>query len=892
MMLRYVRRGAGLLLLALLTAGLDGPAAAQGILDSLGGGDDEGPVVTAGGVFATAADGRPARLFVTATMAADWHIYSITQAPGGPVRTQIKIGPSPDFQVGPFTAVQPPESHPEPAFDNLITETHAGSVTWVAALEIAPGVDPAKLEIKGNVFAQACANVCRPPTNYPFTAKLGSPPAAGAATPTLPLAAASAVGSSAPVGNGPSAGGSAGGGSSTAPPVPISSGPPVPPGAALAASQMPGLPAVLDGLPAPAAATSDRFAPNDKLSVTGRLEPATAAPGGKAKLHFTAAAAEHWHVYAVESPQASGNQATLLVVRETGGLQVGRPRADREPIAPSGEAASSGSRLIPYFEREVTWTLEVDVPADARPGPYRIAGVVGIQACDRDNSCLPPRAKRFEATLEVSAAPPADPAAHVRPVRFGEDERYATVAKEAGAAATGAATAMTPPTPGAGQAPTVAAAEGAATTGYDIAQIRAVSQQEESSSLPVMLGTGLLAGFILNFMPCVLPVIGLKVLSFVEQGGHDRRRVLMLNVWYSLGIVSVFLVLATIPVVLRTLYQTQFGWGQQFSYDGFNITLVAIVFVMALSFLGVWEIPIPGFAGSGGAQKAAGQEGAVGAFIKGMITTVLATPCSGPFLGTAVAFALRENAVVTYAMFTAMGLGMAAPYLAIGLRPSLVRLLPKPGEWMDTFKQVMGFVLVGTVLWLMLPIHPSNLMPTLVLLAGLAAGCWWIGRTPGYAELPEKLRAWAGASVFCGLVGWLAFAAPQVTDPLPWRHFTMREFADELNSGKTVLVEFTADWCATCKALKAANLDRSKTKSRIEKNGVVVFEVNVDETTPEERRFFEKLQPSGAVPLVVIFGADKKYEPIRFGDGYTQSQILDALDTAGPSKRGGAVARK
>ncbi|MFY7876181.1 MAG: thioredoxin domain-containing protein, partial [Pirellula sp.] len=193
---------------------------------------------------------------------------------------------------------------------------------------------------------------------------------------------------------------------------------------------------------------------------------------------------------------------------------------------------------------------------------------------------------------------------------------------------------------------------------------------------------------------------------------------------------------------------------------------------------------------------------------------------------TAGGFALVSAPEITFLIFTFLGLGMAAPYLLIGLRPQLMRFLPKPGAWMDTFKQVMGFVLIGTVLWLMVPVDAHLLMPTLILLAGLSAACWWIGRTPAYAERSEKLKAWGQAACFAAAVGWFAFAMPQVTDPLPWRHFTMAQFADDVNAEKTVLVEFTAEWCATCKILKAANLDRSKTKAIVSTNNVVVYEVD------------------------------------------------------------------
>ena len=191
--------------------------------------------------------------------------------------------------------------------------------------------------------------------------------------------------------------------------------------------------------------------------------------------------------------------------------------------------------------------------------------------------------------------------------------------------------------------------------------------------MALVMAMGFLGGLILNLMPCVLPVIGLKILSFLEQSGHSRRHALVLNVWYSLGLLAVFLVLATLAVTLGL------GWGQLFSYNGFNITLVAVVFAMGLSFLGVWEIPIPGFVGRGKAVELAEKEGFAGAFVKGAITTILATPCTAPFLAPALTWAASQPPPETYAVFTAVGLGMASPYLVIGAFPGLLSFLPKPG---------------------------------------------------------------------------------------------------------------------------------------------------------------------------------------------------------------------
>ena len=182
------------------------------------------------------------------------------------------------------------------------------------------------------------------------------------------------------------------------------------------------------------------------------------------------------------------------------------------------------------------------------------------------------------------------------------------------------------------------------------------------TSLGAAILYSLLGGLILNLMPCVLPVIGLKILSFVDQGGQSRARVFTLNVWYSAGIILIFMALATLAVYAGL------AWGEHFQSAAFNISVSAVVFVMALSLLGVWEIPIPGFIGSGKAVELASREGAVGAFAKGALTTVLATPCVGPFLGAVFSYTLtlKEHPETVYLIYGAIGLGMASPYLLIG----------------------------------------------------------------------------------------------------------------------------------------------------------------------------------------------------------------------------------
>ncbi len=403
-----------------------------------------------------------------------------------------------------------------------------------------------------------------------------------------------------------------------------------------------------------------------------------------------------------------------------------------------------------------------------------------------------------------------------------------------------------------------------------------------SQGLAKMLVLGFLGGLILNLMPCVLPVIGLKVMSFVEQAGQSRREALALNLWYSAGLVSVFLVLATLAVAAGMT------WGQHFGNDAFAIVLAAIVFAMALSLVGVWEIPIPGFVGGATAHELSSQEGPLGAFLKGIITTILATPCIAPFLGTAITWAVSQPPANTYAVFGFAGLGMASPYLAIGAFPGLIRLLPKPGEWMVTFKQVMGFVLLGTVIYLLTFIDYARILPAVLLLTGIAAACWWISRTPYTAELGEKVKAWLVAGTITAVVAYVSFAETVGTFPvvrtvpglygvmqyrldkyvarhsgqqiehqegeLPWQYFSPQKLAQLKQQGKTVLVDITADWCLTCKTLEQTVLNTDEVIELVDQNDVATLLADYTDYPPDIQQMLDKLQSNG-IPVVAIFPA-------------------------------------
>jgi thiol:disulfide interchange protein len=796
---------------------------------------DSKSLVTASAAFNVETDGRKGRLVITAEVADEWHIYSITQAPGGPIRTQIKIGRNPDFKLtGEFKASPAPKTHVGVAFDGLPLEEHEGTVAWSAPIELAAGIDPQTLKITGKLYAQTCnASQCLPPEDHPFTATLD--PAIEVATPAKS---------------------------------------------------------------AEVSLEARRFQANS-IAFSGHVSPQATGPGGSFRLEITAEPEAGWHVYELSAKPgpAIGSRPTLLVFTETSGLKDSAPVASEEPV---GERNNS----LRHHEDSVSWTVELTVPGDANPGPITIEGLLGYQVCTNDN-CLPMTALAFKAEVAVGQTAQGEV-----PLKFTAGPRYDDVAKllkKSGAPAARGGDA--PPT------------KGGKAASLNLKLLKPAGVDGEPTSLAWMMGLGFLGGLILNLMPCVLPVIGLKILSFVEQSGHSRQRAFMLNLWYSAGMLAVFMALATLPVVSRLWFNQQFGWGQQFSYDGFNITLSGLVFVMALSFLGVWEIPIPGFAGGNKAGQLSAKEGFSGAFAKGAVTTVLATPCSGPFLGSALGFAVAQPPLVTYLMFASIGLGMASPYLLIGAYPQLIRFLPKPGAWMDTFKQTMGFVLLATVAYLLTLVKWQLMVPTFALLVGLWAGCWWIGRTPLYAELPQKLRAWGLGGALAGVTGLVAFQwvgpvmherfqrtvdreiasrsnAPQLAretetddpDRLPWRPFSTQELAALTQEGKTVMVDFTADWCVTCKTLEKFVLNTAETKHIVTTNGIVTMVADMTRSPEDEGMWLEKLTGGRLVPVLAIFPAGRPNEPIVLNNGYTKGLLFDKLKQAGPSRGSSQVA--
>ena len=489
---------------------------------------------------------------------------------------------------------------------------------------------------------------------------------------------------------------------------------------------------------------------SNKVEWTGTASTKTIKPGDTFKLSFKAKVDEGWHLYGPELLVQDSYSPTVIVLNNS------KNWTSTSTIStPDAKMVELGEFIQYHLEGEVTFSTDVTISKDAPEGNLTLVGKLGFQTCKE--TCKNPTVADFQLDLLVAAKTDK---VKQSVVIADSDAKY----------------------------------EDVLATAIEIEELR--NGGEEPFVLSTFLwycGISFLAGLILNVMPCVLPVIGLKMMSFIEQAGEKRGRIFALNVAFSLGLMSVFWLLGFLVVIM------DFGWGDLLN-KGLTGVIVAsgIVFAFGLSMMGVWEIPIPGFASSTHASKLAEKEGLGGAFVKGILTTVLATPCVGPLLIPAMTFAVGQSSFVGFAIFTVLGIGMAFPFLLVAVFPGAIKLLPKPGAWMDTFKQVMGFVLLGTVLFLLSTFaKPSEqntpyVLPVMFMLLMIGVGCWWIGRTSIAAELKDKVKAYivGGAIIAAGTWGGFYVLGPPQYE-LDWQPYSNNLLAELRKEGKPVFIDFT-----------------------------------------------------------------------------------------------------
>ena len=395
-----------------------------------------------------------------------------------------------------------------------------------------------------------------------------------------------------------------------------------------------------------------------------------------------------------------------------------------------------------------------------------------------------------------------------------------------------------------------------------------------------MLGFAIIGGLILNVMPCVLPVISLKIFGFVSEAGIESKKAFWLSMAFSLGIISCFAALAAIVVLLRAA-GSQIGWGFQFQDYRFIMVISCLVFAFALNLFGVYELSVSAQATRGLANLARGQ-GYGAAFFQGVFATVLATPCTAPFLGTASAFAFAQSGWVTFLVFLFIGLGMALPYLLLAINPKWLRYLPKPGEWMLRLKQCMGFLLAGTLLWLMWILGQMRGVDAVVQLGAfllVIAILAWIKGSFWTPISSRRSRALAIiAMVFVLLLATVSYGFVTKPSQLIWQPFSKSTLDEALAAGKPVFVDFTADWCITCKTNERFAIDTPQVRQEFLKRNVVALKADWTKGDPEITEILKQFGRAG-VPMYLVYpGGSKETQPVLLPELITSQTVLDVLN--------------
>ncbi|PIE89417.1 MAG: hypothetical protein CR997_11270 [Acidobacteria bacterium] len=437
---------------------------------------------------------------------------------------------------------------------------------------------------------------------------------------------------------------------------------------------------------------------------------------------------------------------------------------------------------------------------------------------------------------------------------------------------------------------------------------------------PSMLYILLLAffgGLILNLMPCVLPVLSLKVFSIINEAGESAARRIQFGWMYTLGIMVSFAILAGFLIAAKAAGES-LGIGFQFQNPGFVIFMIALIFVMALSFVGVFEIEAPQ---SQKIQGLAQKRGLLGAFYQGGLMTILSTPCTAPGLGAAYGWAVTAESWQILVIFELIAFGLATPYLVLCYSPGLLKFLPKPGAWMDYFKVVMGFLLFATVIWLMNTLMnlsgSTAIIGTLTLLLFLACAAWIHGKTFFHGPKAKGLIVNV-LLIICGV--WLGlFKLFDVSKPFDAinsykndlrlkflsesqsQHGGGQQFIEELeamkttaekiawipyspkvlehfrNKNKLVFLDFTAEWCATCKVNEKLVVDTKGVRSAFAKNNVVTMKVDYTDEDPKITEFIHSFKRAG-VPIYLFYPGEG--EPILLPETITTGLVLDGLNEA------------
>lgn len=408
-----------------------------------------------------------------------------------------------------------------------------------------------------------------------------------------------------------------------------------------------------------------------------------------------------------------------------------------------------------------------------------------------------------------------------------------------------------------------------------------LEQKKDTASLATVVATMLLAflgGLILNLMPCVFPVLSLKILGIVEQSHQEGRKAWHHGVVFSIGVLVSFWLISGLLLVARSA-GAKVGWGFQLQNPVVIASLAALFLIIALNLFGVFEV---GENFTKVSNVAAKKQGFAGSFWSGVLTTVAATPCTAPFMGGAMGFALAQPTLVAILIFTSLALGVSAPYMTLTMFPKLLAKLPKPGEWMVTFKQLLAFPMLLASIWLCWvfsgQVGSDRMALLLVALLTVSIAAWVYGRFGASFNKTVRLRATAASIIILTAAFSIAYQASQdhkVNEE--WQAYSS-DLVDELiKKGTPVFLDFTADWCTSCKANELMALSRPEVQGKFKELGVTLVKGDWTKQDPAITRALQKFGRAG-VPLYVLYPGEGK-KPVVLPEILFPSTVLKALDS-------------
>lgn len=391
------------------------------------------------------------------------------------------------------------------------------------------------------------------------------------------------------------------------------------------------------------------------------------------------------------------------------------------------------------------------------------------------------------------------------------------------------------------------------------------------------IGLAFLGGIILNLMPCVFPVLFLKGLALVQSSGEERSRLRSHGLVYTLGILVSFWIIVAVLLVLRA-GGAQAGWGFQLQSPTFLVILASGIFFFALSLAGQFDIGLS-FTSAGG--ELAQKQGLTGTFFTGVLATIVATPCTAPLMGAAIGFALAQPAGITFAVFTALGLGLATPYLLLSFQPAWIRILPRPGAWMEIFKQLTAVVFFATVIWLAYVygslfatgasggqgVYRIALLLSCFLLIAVAG--WILGKWPA------RWRSTIAAVLVAATGLTIPLYQPKDTT-LVWQPYSQQALDQARAAGHPVFIDFTAAWCLSCQVNERLVLRSADVQHQLAEHKLTLLKADWTQYDPEITRELASLNRSG-VPTYVIYPVGSNASPDVLPELLTKDVVLAAI---------------